>query len=258
MEPYYVPLRREYGYLPNLAEIPADIARKAKLMIVNYPSNPLAAVADYDFFARLVHFARRHDILIAHDLAYSEMAFDGCKPLSILEIPGAKEVAVEFHSLSKSFNMAGCRIGFAVGHPGVISALGTLKANIDYGVFRAVQRAGIAALREDMKNAQSVARIYEKRRDLFMEELQRAGWDVPKPKATMFVWAEIPPGWSARQFSREMLLQTGVAVVPGDAFGREGEGFVRIALVQPEDKLREAASRIGQFWKGAGRSPCQT
>ncbi len=248
VEPYFMPLKAEHRFLPKLGSIPHDVAEKAKFMILNYPSNPLSAVADRDFFEQAVAFGRKHRVAVVHDLAYSELAFDGFRPASILETAGAKDVAVEFHSLSKSFNMAGCRIGFMVGHPDIVRALRTVKSNIDYGVFLAVQEAAIAALEEDMENGETVAAVYERRRDIVVDGLRGAGWDVPKPRATMFIWAPIPQGWTSRQISREILLSTGVAVIPGDAFGKEGEGFVRIALVQEEDKLREAVERLAAFW----------
>ncbi|QGQ94989.1 aminotransferase class I/II-fold pyridoxal phosphate-dependent enzyme [Paenibacillus psychroresistens] len=244
---YTMPLRAENEYLPNLKDIPVEIAQQAKFMLLNYPSNPLSAVADRAFFEQLVEFAVKNEIIIVHDLAYSEMTFDGFSPLSILQIAGAKEIAVEFHSLSKSFNMAGCRLAFMVGNASVVKALRTLKSNIDYGVFLAVQEAGIAALEEDMTHEYTVAKQYERRRDLVIEGLKQAGWDIPLPKATMFIWAPIPQGWTSRQISREILLATGVVVIPGDAFGLEGEGYVRIALVQNEERLAEAVSRIGRF-----------
>ncbi|MCD1260938.1 aminotransferase class I/II-fold pyridoxal phosphate-dependent enzyme [Paenibacillus athensensis] len=250
VEAYKVPLREENGYLPKLHDIPVEVLKRAKFMLLNYPSNPLSAVADRSFFEELVAFAKQNELLVVHDLAYSEMAFDGYKPISILEIAGANEVAVEFHSLSKSFNMAGCRIAFLAGHAGAVSALKTLKSNIDYGVFEAVQAAGIAALEEDMENEHTVAAVYERRRDLFLAALGEAGWSVQPPKATMFIWARIPQGWTSRQISREMLFRAGVVVTPGDAFGEEGEGYVRIALVQNEARLLEAAKRIG-LWLGS-------
>ncbi|MGG1552067.1 aminotransferase class I/II-fold pyridoxal phosphate-dependent enzyme [Paenibacillus ferrarius] len=247
VEPYLIPLRADNAYLPKLEDIPAEVAARAKFILLNYPSNPLSAVADRAFFEKLVAYAKEHDLLVVHDLAYSEMAFDGYKPISILEIEGAKEVAVEFHSLSKSFNMAGCRIAFLTGNSAAVGALKTLKSNIDYGVFGAIQAAGIAALEEDMEHDHSVSGIYERRRNLFISALQDAGWVIPPPKATMFIWAPIPAGWTSRQISREMLYQAGVVVIPGDAFGAEGEGYVRIALVQEEDRLLEAARRIGEW-----------
>jgi LL-diaminopimelate aminotransferase len=247
VQPYFMPLREENEYLPDLEAIPQEVAAKAKFILLNYPSNPLSATADRRFFEKLVAFAIHNELLIVHDLAYSEMAFDGYLPMSILEIEGAKAVAVEFHSLSKSFNMAGCRIAFLTGHAEAIGALKQLKSNIDYGVFQAIQAAGIAALEEDMTHEHSVAPIYEKRRNVFIEALERIGWSIPAPKATMFIWARIPKGWTSRQISREMLVRAGVVVIPGDAFGKEGEGYVRIALVQEESRLIEAAERIGQL-----------
>lgn len=254
VQPYYMPLRADNGFLPKLEDIPEEVARQAKFLLLNYPSNPLSAVADLAFFERLVEYAREHELLLVHDLAYSEMSFDGFKPPSILEVEGAKDIAVEFHSLSKSFNMAGCRIAFMVGQRDAVRALRVLKSNIDYGVFLAVQQAGIAALEEDMMpGSRSVAALYERRRDIVVEGLNEAGWSIPKPKATMFIWAPIPEGWTSRQISREMLYSAGVVVIPGDAFGKEGEGYVRIALVQEEDRLLEAVRRIGQFLRGASR-----
>ncbi|CAN7698158.1 aminotransferase class I/II-fold pyridoxal phosphate-dependent enzyme [Paenibacillus sp. LjRoot153] len=247
VDPYLLPLRAANDFLPQLEDIPDDVAAKAKFILLNYPSNPLSAVADRAFFEHLISYAKKQDLLVVHDLAYSEMAFDGYKPMSILEIEGAKEVAIEFHSLSKSFNMAGCRIAFLTGHADAVKALKTLKSNIDYGVFGAIQAAGIAALEEDMESDHSVSSMYEKRRNSFISALNDAGWIIPPPKATMFIWAPIPKGWTSRQISREMLFQTGVVVIPGDAFGAEGEGFVRIALVQEEARLLEAARRIGDW-----------
>jgi LL-diaminopimelate aminotransferase len=244
---YTIPLRKENNFLPKLDEIPLDIAEKAKFILLNYPSNPLSAVADRAFFEQLIAFAKKHQIIVVHDLAYSEMTFDGFSPISILQIPDAKELAVEFHSLSKSFNMAGCRLAFMVGNAAIVQALRTLKSNIDYGVFLAVQEAGIAALEEDMTHDFTVAAQYERRRNLVIEGLKQAGWEIPMPKATMFIWAPIPAGWTSRQIAREMLFATGVVVIPGDAFGSEGEGYVRIALVQSEERLTEAVARMAIF-----------
>lgn len=255
VKPYLLPLREENGFLPRLEQIPAETAAAARFILLNYPSNPLAAVADLDFFERLVEYARTHELLIVHDVAYSEMAFDGFRPRSVLEVPGAKQIAVEFHSLSKSFNMAGCRIACMVGNEEAVGALRTLKSNIDYGVFSAVQEAGIAALEDQMAGSGwEVASVYERRRDVVVDGLRSVGWEVRKPKATMFIWAPIPPGWTSRQISREMLLSAGVVAIPGDAFGEQGEGYVRIALVQEEDRLKEAVSRIGRFLRENSRS----
>ncbi|MFC5648118.1 aminotransferase class I/II-fold pyridoxal phosphate-dependent enzyme [Paenibacillus solisilvae] len=258
VEPYYMPLRPENDFLPDFAAIPAEVWSKAKFMLLNYPSNPVSAVADLAFFTRAAAVAKQHGVLIVHDLAYSEMAFDGYRPPSILEVEGAKDIAVEFHSLSKSFNMAGCRIGFLAGNEQAVGALRELKANIDYGVFLPVQEAGITALHQDMAgNHAAVGLLYERRRDAFLNALREQGWDVANPKATMFVWAPLPAmkwslsdPWNSRRISREMLNRCGVAVIPGDAFGAEGEGYVRIALVEDESRLIEAAQRIGRFIRG--------
>jgi len=246
--PYPVRLTEENGFLPRFADIPIEVARKAKYMLFNYPSNPSSAVAELSFFEEAVHYAKKHEILLVHDLAYSEMAYDGFRPPSVLEIPGAKDIAVEYHSLSKSFNMAGCRLAYMVGNPKVVEALRLLKSNIDYGVFHAVQEAGIVALEDHMGGKQSVAKLYEQRRDVFVEAMRSYGWDLPKPRATMFIWARIPSGWTSRQISREMLRAAGVVVIPGDAFGQAGEGYVRMALVHDDAKLTEAAARIGRWF----------
>ncbi len=253
VEPIKVPLRAEHGFLPDLDAITEEQWRRARFILLGFPSNPVASVAELSLLEKLVALAKRHQVLVVHDLAYSELAFDGFRPPSILQVPGALDIAVEFHSLSKSFNMAGCRIGFLAGNREAVGALRDLKANIDYGVFDAVQQAGITALEPDMRRQlEPVAPIYQRRRDLFVPALADAGWQVPLPRATMFIWAPLPPravskGWSGRRISREMVKQAGVAVVPGEAFGEQGEGYVRIALVEPEERLAEAASRIGQF-----------
>lgn len=259
VESLLMPLREENGYMPDLEAIPDEDWDRATFILLNYPNNPISAVADLAFFERLLKKASKHGVLVVHDLAYSEMGFDGCEPPSILQIPGAIEGAVEFHSLSKSFNMAGCRIGFLVGNRTAVGALRELKANIDYGVFDPIQEAGMVALREAMMNsdAPKAGKLYEQRRDTFLEALQAEGWSIIAPKATMFVWAQLPPmqwtmdePWNSRRISQEMLRQTGVVVVPGEAFGSEGEGFVRIALVESEERLKEAAKRIGRFIRG--------
>ncbi|MDB4867356.1 MAG: aminotransferase class I/II-fold pyridoxal phosphate-dependent enzyme [Cohnella sp.] len=246
-----LPLMEQNGYLPDFDAIPDAVWERVKFMILNYPSNPLSAVADLAFFEKAVDTARRRGVLLVHDNAYSEMAFDGFRPPSVLEVPGAFEVAVEFHSLSKSFHMAGTRLGFAVGNRQALDSLRALKNNLDFGVFHGIQEAGVAALEMDMREPRPVAELYERRRNVLVDGLRRAGWDVPSPRATMFVWAPVPAGWSSRSFSREMLAGSGVASIPGDAFGARGEGFVRLALVEPEDRLREAPERIGKFLRAA-------
>ncbi|MDQ0061162.1 aminotransferase class I/II-fold pyridoxal phosphate-dependent enzyme [Paenibacillus harenae] len=260
VEAVLMPLREENRYMPDLDGIADEQWDKATFILLNYPNNPISAVADLAFFERLIAKARKHNVLVVHDLAYSEMGFDGCEPPSILQVPEALEQAVEFHSLSKSFNMAGCRIGYLAGNREAVGALRELKANIDYGVFDPVQEAGIAALREAMDvtaNVPKAGKLYEHRRNRFIDALYAEGWHVPAPKATMFVWAPLPPmqwtlseRWTSRTISQEMLKRTGVVVVPGEAFGTEGEGYVRIALVEEEERLIEAAKRIGRFIRG--------
>ncbi len=246
-ELYPMPLRAENGFLPDLSAIPAEICRRAKLMILNYPNNPVSAVAPLSFFEEAVRFAKRHDIVVVHDLAYSEMAFDGYRPPSFLQVPGAKDVAIELNSFSKSFNMAGCRVAYVAGNAKLIRPLAVVKSNIDYGVFLAVQEMAIAALMDDMARAtpNPVSALYQERRDVLLKALAEIGWAIEPPKATMFVWAPIPSGWTSREFAFAVLERAGVVVIPGSAFGAEGEGYVRIALVEEPDVLREAARRIG-------------
>jgi LL-diaminopimelate aminotransferase len=249
-EVYPLPLVKEKGFLPDFADIPEEVARKAKLMMLNYPNNPIAATANHDFFFWAVEFAKKYDLIIAHDLAYSELAFDGYKPPSFLEVYGAKDVGVEFHSLSKTYNMAGCRIGFVVGNQEIVSSLAKIKSNIDYGVFKAVQEAGIAALEGDQGVITETVQIYQARRNILVEGLRAIGWQMNKPKASMFIWAPIPQGFvSSREFAITMLKETGVLVIPGDAFGKMGEGYVRIALVQEEKELREVMTRLETWFK---------
>ncbi|MBC9785773.1 LL-diaminopimelate aminotransferase [Heliobacterium chlorum] len=252
--PHYVSLKKENHYLPDLEAIPEEVARKARMMVLNYPSNPVAATAELDFFEKVVDFARRYDIIVLHDVAYSELAYDGYKPVSFLQAPGAKEVGIELHSVSKSYNLAGCRLGMAVGNKAVIDALAKLKSNIDYGVFKAVQWAAVAALRGPQDIVRQNAMNYQKRRDVLVDGLERIGWKMDKPKASMFVWAPIPEGFaSSFEFAEKLLRETGVLVVPGNAFGDSGEGFVRIALVVPEKRIEEAVDRIAH-WDGLARS----
>lgn len=246
-----MPLCKENGFLPVLEDIPNAIREKAKMMILNYPNNPLAATADCSFFEDVVRFAQKHDIMVVHDLAYSELAFDGYRPSSFLEVDGAREIGVEFNSLSKSFNMAGCRIGYVVGNAEIIKPLAVIKSNIDYGVFLPVQDAACAAMKADMDGLENRNHlIYQERRDRLVEGLRQAGWPVENPKATMFIWAEVPDGRSSEEFAFDLLEQAGVVVIPGNAFGTEGEGYVRIALVEPVDVLDEVVERLKGFLGG--------
>ncbi|MFZ3171648.1 MAG: LL-diaminopimelate aminotransferase [Carboxydocellales bacterium] len=244
-EIYPMPLLEERRFLPDLAAIPESVARKAKMMLLNYPSNPVAAVADAAFFREAVEFGIKYNVLICHDAAYSELAFDGFKPMSFLEVEGAKDVGIEFHSCSKTFNMAGCRIGFVVGKAEVVQNLNKIKSNIDYGVFTTVQEAAMAALDGPQEFVWENADAYQRRRDVLVDGLAKVGWPIPKPKGSMFLWAKIPPGFSSSMaFSIELLEKAGVLVIPGNAFGGQGEGYVRIALTQTEEQLQQVVERI--------------
>ncbi|MGD0915478.1 MAG: LL-diaminopimelate aminotransferase [Thermodesulfobacteriota bacterium] len=242
--PYFLPLRKEHNFLPNLLEIPEEVARKAKLLFINYPNNPTSAIADRTFFERVIAFARRYQIIVCHDAAYSEMAFGGYRPLSFLEIEGAKEVGIEFHSLSKTFNMTGWRIGFAVGSPEIISALGRVKTNIDSGVFQAIQEAGIVALNHFDTPIPEIIQIYERRRDVMVKGLREIGLEVDQPKATFYLWIEVPRGYTSAQFATLLLEREGIVVTPGNGFGEAGEGYIRMALTVDETKLKEAIARL--------------
>jgi LL-diaminopimelate aminotransferase len=244
---YPMPLTEENGYLPRLDNIPLEILNKTKMMILSYPGNPVTALADKSFFEDVVTFAKLHNILIVHDFAYSELIFDGHPQISFMSVPGAKEVGIEFNSLSKTFNMAGCRIGYVIGHHQAIEILASLKSHIDYGIFYPIQKAAVTALTSDYSFLDDQVRHYEIRRDALITGLEKSGWKVPKSSATMFVWAHIPAGWTSRDFAFKLMEQTGVAVIPGDAFGKQGEGYVRIAIVQPPERLTEAAERIEKF-----------
>lgn len=251
-----LPLLEENAFRPDLDRIPEAIWREAVFILLSFPGNPISVTVDLAYMERLVELARTWDVLIIHDLAYSEMGFGGYQPVSILQVPGALDTAVEFHSFSKSFNMAGCRIGFMTGNREAVGALRELKSNVDYGVFDPIQEAAVVALEQAMTSGpvRGVAALYEQRRNIFVEALAREGWAVPSPEATMFIWARLPEGYDmaggagrSRRFAHDLLLKFGVAVIPGDAFGREGEGYVRIALVEEEKRLLEAARRIGKF-----------
>jgi LL-diaminopimelate aminotransferase len=243
-----MPLRAENEFLPDFSAIDPEIAKQAKIMVLNYPSNPVTAIATAAFFKEAILFAKKYNVIICHDIAYSELSFDGYRPISFLSVEGAKEVGVEFHSLSKTYNMAGCRLGFVVGNAEVIAALARLKSNIDYGVFLPVQLAGIAALTGPQDHVRITAQIYQNRRDLFISGVGEAGWYIQPPKATMFVWAPIPKGLTSMEFTTKLLYEAGVIVVPGDAFGIYGEGYVRIALVANDEDLATAIKRIQRFF----------
>jgi LL-diaminopimelate aminotransferase len=242
--PYFLPLLKENGFLPKFSEIPRGVAEKSKLLFINYPNNPTSAIAERPFFEEVIAFARRYGIIVCHDAAYSELAFDGYRPLSFFEVEGAKEVGIEFHSLSKTFNMTGWRIGFAVGNAEIISGLRRIKTNIDSGLFQAIQEAGIEALDHFDTPLPEIIRIYERRRDVMVKGLRDIGLDVERPKATFYLWIRIPRGFTSSQFSTLLLENAGIVATPGNGFGEAGEGYIRMALTVNEKRLEEAIERL--------------
>ena len=252
-ELYYMPLQKENDYVIQLQDIPEEIARKAKFMLVSYPNNPTAAMAPESFYHEVVAFAKKYDIIVLHDNAYSELVFDGQSCGSFLSIPGAMEVGVEFNSLSKTYGLAGARIGFCVGNKEVVGMLKTLKSNMDYGMFLPIQAAAVEALTGNQAVVAETRAAYEHRRDVLCDGIIEAGWHMEKPAGTMFVWAPIPDSYQdSESFVADLLDKTGVLVTPGSAFGPSGEGYVRMALVQSEDtmkKIVEAVAASGIFGK---------
>jgi LL-diaminopimelate aminotransferase len=243
-EPVYLPLSAEQGWFPDFGSLDGAVADRAKILWLNYPSNPTAAVATLTQFEEAVRFAADHDLLLAHDNAYSEITFDGFVAPSVLEVPGAMEVALEFGSLSKIFNMTGWRIGWAVGNPVAIEALGRVKTNIDSGIFNAIQRAGLAALRSGMPHLPELIATYQRRRDRIMEVFWEAGWKVEAPKGALYVWLPTPPGESSVQFTKRLLDDAGVVVAPGSGYGPSGDGYVRLSLTIPDARLEEGCERV--------------
>ena len=246
-EVYFLPLRRESGFLPDLSSIPADVLDRAKMLWLNYPNNPTGAVADEGFLKEAVEFARRHGIILCHDAAYTELGFDGYRAPSILQVEGAKEVAIEFHSLSKTFNMTGWRIAMAVGCPELVATLAQVKSNVDSGVFQPVQEAAILALEHAEEFLGPIREVYQERRDAVVDGLHRAGFELPAPKATFYVWLPVPGGWTSTDFTARLLDEAGIVTTPGNGFGEPGEGFIRMTLCSPADRLREAVERLQQL-----------
>ncbi|MCX7921985.1 MAG: aminotransferase class I/II-fold pyridoxal phosphate-dependent enzyme [Clostridia bacterium] len=242
---YRMPLLKNNDFLIDLEAIPASVAHEAKLMIVSYPNNPVAAVAPPEFYEKLVWFAKKYDIAVLHDNAYSELVFDGKKGGSFLSYTGARDIGIEFNSLSKSHNIPGCRISFALGNKKIIEQLRNLKSHMDYGIFLPVQKAAVAALNGPQDYVRETMLTYQKRRDMLVDGLGKIGWTIDKPPATMFVWAPIPGKYSSSvEFTFDLLERTGVIVVPGSSFGEMGEGYVRMALVQSEEKILRAIELI--------------
>jgi LL-diaminopimelate aminotransferase len=241
-----IPLLAENGFLPDFNRIEQRHADRAKIMVLNYPNNPTAGVAGRELFEEAVDFAKRNDILLVHDAAYSELSLDGTRPPSLLEIPGAKKLAIEFHSVSKTYNIAGCRLGFVVGNKHVIGALARLKSNFDYGVFKAVQKAGIAALLGPQDIIKKNTDTYRERMKVFTTGVADSGWRIEPARATMFLWAKVPGNDTSMDFTLRMIREAGVAAIPGPAFGDYGEGYIRIAMVTTIDRLKEASRRINE------------
>ncbi|MGB9711359.1 MAG: LL-diaminopimelate aminotransferase [Thermodesulfovibrio sp.] len=241
--PYFMPLKEEKGFLPDLDIIPEDVCKKAKLMFINYPNNPTAAVADENFYKKVVEFAKKYNIIVCHDAAYSEVYYEE-KPLSFMQIEGAREVGIEFHSLSKTYNMTGWRIGFAVGNKDILSGLGKVKTNLDSGVFQAIQEASIVALQTDDSFLKGIRDIFKERRDILYEGLKAVGFDVKKPMATFYLWVKVPRGTNSIDFVAKLLKEAGVLCTPGVGFGEYGEGYIRFALTQSKERIKEAVERI--------------
>jgi LL-diaminopimelate aminotransferase len=239
-------LKPENNWVIDLGDIPDDIASQAKILYFNYPSNPTGATAPREFFKDIVAFAHKHQILLVHDLCYAELAFDGYQPTSLLEIEGGKDIGVEFHTMSKTYNMAGWRVGFVVGNSRVIQGLRTLKTNLDYGIFAALQTAAETALELPDSYLLEVQQRYRDRRDFLVAGLAELGWNIPKPLAAMYLWVPCPPGMNSTDFALSVLEKTGVVMTPGNAFGPGGEGYVRVSLIADEHRLGEALKRLKQ------------
>lgn len=243
---YSLPLVRENHFLPDLDAIPPEIVRQSKMLWINYPNNPTAAVAGKDFFQRVVDFAHRNRIIVCHDAAYTEIAFDGFRPMSLLQVEGAREVAIEFHSLSKTFNMTGWRIGMAVGNSDLVSGLAQVKSNVDSGIFQAVQEAGVEALRLADEVVEPSRKVYQERRDILVSGLYAAGFECERPRATFYVWVSVPKGLTSTQLTAKLLDEAGVVTTPGNGFGAAGEGYIRLTLCVNKDRLKECVERIRQ------------
>ena len=243
-EAYYLPLREENGFLPDLESVPADVLGKARALWLNYPNNPTGAVADLDFFERAAAFARKHGLAVLHDGPYSEVAFDGYRPPSFLQADGARDVGIEFHSLSKSYNMTGWRIGMVVGNAEIIDALKRVKSNLDSGIPQAIQRMAITALEGPQDCIEEHNRVYQRRRDRLVSALRELGLRVSPPKASLYVWARIPDGTTSTEYATRLLDEAGVVVTPGVGYGPSGEGYVRLSLTLPDERLEEGVRRL--------------
>ncbi|MBM4448780.1 MAG: LL-diaminopimelate aminotransferase [Chloroflexi bacterium] len=251
-EPYYLPLKEANNWLPDLDSIPSNVLDRARLLWINYPNNPTAAVADLKFFERVVQFAKQHNLVVCHDGPYTEVAYDGYQPASFMQAEGARDIGVEFHSLSKSYNMTGWRIGMAVGNATMINALMRLKSNLDSGIPQAIQYAAIAALTGPQDCIQEHNAIYQRRRDLIIEVLNNIGLKAKPPKASLYIWARVPEGYNSMDFTADLLDKVGVAVTPGIGYGRSGEGYVRLSMTIPDALLVKGLSRLSG-WRNTRR-----
>ena len=241
---HIMPLTKANGFLPDLNAIPKDVAKKAKLMWLNSPNNPTSVIMSKDYFKRVVEFAQEHQVIVCHDAAYSEIYYDGKRPTSFLEVDGAKEIGIEFHSLSKTYNMTGWRLGFAVGNRDVLAALGKVKSQLDSGVFEAVQAAGITALSLPDSVTDDIRKIYQERRDTIIPGLQKLGLEVDAPPAAFYIWVTVPKGYTSASFTAHLLEKAGIVTTPGNGFGAPGEGYIRMTVCTSKERLAEAVERI--------------
>lgn len=241
---HFMPLLKENNFLPDLDAIDKDVAKRAKLMHINYPNNPTGAVCDKAFYEKVVKFAKENNIIVCSDVAYTEMSYDGCLPPSFLEVEGAKDVGIEFHSLSKTFNMTGWRVGMAVGNAYLLNGLAKVKANIDSGIFTPIQYASIEALKHAFEFKKKMNAMYTERRDILVDGLRAAGWNVPKPEATFYVWAPVIEGYDSASLAKAMLDKADIVVTPGSGFGKAGEGYIRMTLTVDANKMREVVARV--------------
>ena len=246
-ECHWMPLLEENGWMPDLDAIPDDVADKARVIWLNYPNNPTGAIADADYFAKVVEFAKAHDIAVMHDASYSEVAFDGYRPISFLETPGAIDVGVEFHSLSKSYNMTGWRLGMAVGNEDIISALMVIKSNLDSGVPNAIQYMGMEAMELSQNAIDERNAIYEHRRDRVVQTLRDIGLDAIPPKASLYVWTRIPEGFTSAEFTALLLDEADIVVTPGNGYGEYGEGYIRLSLTINDEDMEKGLARLSEW-----------
>lgn len=252
-EVYYMPLLRENNFLPLLDSIPADVIKRSKLLWLNYPNNPTGAVADREFFKQVVHFATKNNIAVCHDGPYTEVAYEGYKPISFLQVDGAKNVGIEFHSLSKSYNMTGWRIGMAVGNRVMIDSLRRIKSNLDSGIPQAIQYMAIEALTGPQVSIAEHNDIYQRRRDMVVETLNNIGLETTVPKATLYVWAKVPAGYTSMKFAADLLEEANVVVTPGIGYGNNGEGYVRLSLTTSDEEVAKGLSRMAEWYRTKSR-----